>query len=160
MKNKKTWKIVLFITLCVCLNIGGKFLSVWLELPVWLDAFGTALCAYIAGPVCGAIVGFTGNIAYCVVNRLSAIYSLASVALGIIVGIASQKKWFDRFYGFMKTASLAVFTSLAVSYPLNLIMDKGYTGNKWGNALIDYLLEKDVPMFVSSLLGQLSIEFA
>ena len=160
MKNWKAWKIVLFVTICICLNIGGKLLSVKLGLPLWSDSFGTALCACIGGPVCGALVGFTANMAYCVVNHLSAAYSLTSIALGVVVGIAARRNWFDRFYGFMKAASFAVFTSLAVSVPINLLLDKGYTGNKWGNALIDYLLEKDVPFLFSSVLGQLSLEFA
>ena len=160
MKDWKTWKIVLFIAMCICLNVGGKFIAVWLELPLWADSFGTALCACIAGPVCGAMVGFTGNLAYCVVNHLSAAYSITNIALGIIIGIAVRKKWFDQFYGFMKTASLTIFTALVVSVPINLIFDKGYTGNKWGNGVIDYLLDKDWPYIICVLLGQLALEFA
>ena len=121
MKNWKIWKIAAFITMCICLNIGGKFFSVWLELPLWLDSFGTALAAYIGGPVCGAMVGFTGNMAYGVVNHLSAVYSITNIALGIILGIAVSRNWFDHFYGFMKAASLAVVTALVVSVPINMI---------------------------------------
>lgn len=160
MKNWKTGRIVLFTILCVCLNVGGKLLSVWLELPIWGDSFGTALCACVAGPVCGAMVGFTSNIAYCVVNHLSAAYSVTSIAVGIIIGIAARRKWFDQFYGFMKAASLAMLTALVVSVPLNIFLNNGYTGNKWGNGVIDYLLGKGWPMFVCSVLGQLAIEFA
>ena len=72
MKNWKTWKIVLFIALCICMNVGGKLLSVYFELPLWADSFGTALCAYVAGPVCGVMVGLAGNLAYSAVNSLSA----------------------------------------------------------------------------------------
>ena len=160
MKNWKTWQIVLFIAMCVCLNIGGKFLSVWLELPIWADSFGTALCAYIAGPVCGAMVGVTGNLSYCVINRLSAAYSVTSIALGIIIGIAAKRKWFDRFYGFMKAASFVMLTALLVSVPINLLFYAGYTGNKWGDGIIDYLLDTGWPPLLCSILGQLSIEFA
>ena len=83
MKNWKTWKIILFIALCVCLNLGGKFIAVHFELPIWADSFGTVLCAYVAGPFCGAVVGITGNLAYCMINSLSAAYSITSIALGI-----------------------------------------------------------------------------
>ena len=159
MKTWKTWKIVLFISLCVLLNVGGKFLAVWLELPLWADSFGTALCAYVAGPVCGAIVGVTGNFAYSVVNHLSKTYFLTSIALGIIIGIAARHKWFDRFYGFMKAASLAMLTALIVSVPLNILFNAGYTGNKWGDGVIDYLTEKNWPSFLCCVLGQLAIEF-
>lgn len=160
MKNWKTWQIILFIAACVCVNICGKLFATWLELPLWADSFGTALCAYIAGPVCGAIVGLTGNLAYCVINRLSAAYSITSIALGIIIGIAARKKWFDRFYGFMTTASLTMLTSLIVSLPINLFLDNGYTGNKWGDGVIEYLLNKGWSPFLCSILGQLAIEFA
>ena len=129
MKNWNTWKIILFITLCLCLNVGGKLLSVYFELPVWADSFGTVMCAYVAGPVCGAIVGLSGNIAYCYVNHLAAAYSVTSIALGIIVGIAARYRWFDRFYGFMSAATLTMVTALVVSVPVNIIFDEGYTGN-------------------------------
>ena len=160
MKEWKTWKIVLFVALCMCLNMGGKFFAVWLDLPLWFDSFGTALCAYIAGPVCGALVGVSGNLAYCMISRISAAYSITSITLGIIIGIAARRRWLDRFYGFMKTASLAVVSALVVSVTVNLIVAGGYTGNKWGDGVIDYLLDKGWPMFLCAVMGQLAIEFA
>ena len=160
MKKWKNWQIILFVTLCICLNVGGKLFSVWLELPVWSDSFGTALCAYMAGPVCGAIVGLTGNLSYCFVSRISAAYSVTSIALGIIIGIAARRKWFDRFYGFMIAASLAVLTGLVVSVPVNILFGNGYTGNKWGDGVIAYLLDKGWPAFLCYVMGQLAIEFA
>ncbi len=159
MKKWKTWRIVLFIIMCVCLNVGGKFLAQWLELPLWADSFGTALSAYFGGPVCGAIVGVTGNLAYCVFNPLSAAYSITSIALGIIIGIAGRLKWFDRFYGFMQAATLAMLTGLIVSVPLDLLFVKGYTGNKWGDGVIEYLLDNQWPPFLCTVFGQLAIEF-
>ena len=159
MKNWKTLKIVLFIAICICLNIVGKLISVWLELPMWADSFGTVLCAYVAGPVCGAMVGLTGNLAYCVVSSMSAAYSITSVALGIIVGIAAQRHWFERLYGFMKVASITMLTALVVSVPVNMILAGGYTGNKWGDGVIDYLGGSGWPRFLCIILGQLAIEF-
>ncbi len=160
MKKWKTWQIVLFVALCVCMNVGGKLVAVHFEWPVWADSFGTALCAYVAGPVCGAIVGCTGNLAYAMVNHLSLFYALTSIALGIIVGNAARKHWFDQFYGFMKAASMVVLTALVVSVPLNLIVHNGYTGNKWGDGIISYLLNRQWPPFICSVAGQMSLEFA
>ncbi len=159
MKEWKTLRIVIFVALCVCLNVCGKLLTVSMELPLWGDSFGTVLCAYVGGPVCGALVGLTGNLAYGVVNHLSVAYSITSIALGIIVGIAKKNRWFDRFYGFMKAASLVMLTALLVSVPLNLILAGGYTGNKWGDGVFNYLLIRDWPVVMCSILGQLSIEF-
>ena len=55
MKHWKSWQIGLFAALCVLMNVGGALLCTRLSLPLWLDSFGTVLCAYIMGPVCGAI---------------------------------------------------------------------------------------------------------
>ena len=159
MKDWKTWKIVLFVVLCFCINIGGKFFTTWLELPIWGDSYGTALCAYVLGPIPGAIVGLTGNLAYSLINPLSAAYSITSIALGIIIGRAARKGWFDQFYGFMKAATFAVLTALIVSVPVNIIFDNGYTGNKWGDGVINYFLGREWPIFVCSVLGQLLLEF-
>ncbi len=160
MKNWKTWQMALFVALCVCLNVGGKLLAVHFELPLWADSFGTALCAYVAGPVCGAMVGFSGDIAYGVVDHLSVAYSLTGIALGLIVGIAARRHWFDRFYGFMKAASLVMFTALIVSVPVNLLLGGGYTGNKWGDGVIDYFSVRGWSPVICCILGQLAIEFA
>ncbi len=160
MKNWKIWQIIAFVATCVCLNIGGKLLVVRLDLPLWADSFGTVLCAYIGGPICGALVGLTGNLAYGVINQFSAGYSITSIALGIIIGIAAHRKLFDRFYGFMKTASLAMLTALVVSLPVNFILSNGYTGNTWGNAVIDYLLDNQWPRVICCFMGQFAIEFA
>ena len=159
MKKWKIWQIILFVTLCICLNVGGKLISVWLEWPIWGDAVGTALCAYVAGPICGAMVGLTGNLAYFMVNNLSAWYSLTSIAIGILIGLAARYKWFDHFYGFMKAASLAMISALVVSVPLNIMLTDGYTGNKWGDGVVGYLLAQKFPPFVCTVLGQLAIEF-
>jgi energy-coupling factor transport system substrate-specific component len=106
------------------------------------------------------MVGLTGNLAYSMVSHLAAAYSITSIAIGIIIGYAARHRWFDQFYGFMKTASLAMFTALIVSVPLNLLLNKGYTGNKWGDGVIEYLLDKEwVPIFCY-IFGQLAIEFA
>ena len=87
------------------------------------------------------MVSLTGSMTYSVVNRLSAVYSLTGIALGCIISIAAQRNWFERFYGFMKAASLAVLVALVVSVPLNMLLTCGYTGNAWGNGVIDYLLD-------------------
>ena len=160
MKNWKTWKIVLFIALCICMNVGGKLLSVYFELPLWADSFGTALCAYVAGPVCGVMVGLAGNLAYSAVNSISAAYSITSIVLAVVIGIAKHRKWLDRFYGFMMAATITMLVALSVSVPVNLMLHEGYTGNKWGDGIVEYLVDRNWPIVIGCILGQLAIEFA
>ena len=160
MKKWKTWQIALFTAVCVMLNVGGRLLTTTLEWPLWLGSFGTALCAYVGGPVCGALVGMTGNISYSLVNALSPVYMLTSISLGVIVSVAARRGWFNRLYGFMMAATLGILGALIVSVPINILFAEGYTGNQWGDAVIDYLADKDVPWFICCVLGQLAIEFA
>ena len=159
MEKWKTWKIVVFVALCVGIDVGGRLLAVWLDLPLWADCVGTAMCAYTAGPICGALVGLTGNLAYGVVKHLSIAYSITGMAIGVIIGVASRKKWFEEFYGFMKAATLSMVTALLVSVPLNMIFSNGNIGNVWGDGVFDYMLSIDTPLIICSLLGQLTIEF-
>nr|MCR5788833.1 hypothetical protein [Lachnospiraceae bacterium] len=159
MRERKNWETALFTAICICLNLGGKFLASHFELPLWADSFGTVLSACIAGPICGAMVGLTGNLAYGAVNQLSIAYSITSIALALIVGFAARLKWFDRFYGFMKAASLAMFTALVVSVPFDMLLDNGFTGNKWGNGVVKYLLDRGWPLFLCTVMGQLCLEF-
>ena len=154
MKNRKTWQIILFVIVCIALNLGGKILVKWLEWPLWADSFGTALCAYAVGPICGALVGVTGNLGYCVINHLSAVYSLTSIALGIIIGVGASRHWFDEFYGFMKAATMAFLTGLIVSVPINMVFAKGLTGNKWGDGVIHYLHDREWRFLLCCLLVQ------
>ncbi|MBP1584598.1 MAG: HD domain-containing protein [Lachnospiraceae bacterium] len=160
MRNWKTWKIVLFVALCICMNVFGKLLAVHFELPLWADSFGTALCAYVMGPVCGVMVGLAGNLSYSPVNSLSAVYAITSMMLAIIVGNARKRKGFESFYGFMMAATMTMAVALAVSVPINLMFHGGYTGNKWGDGIVDYLLDKNWPIFIGCILGQLALEFA
>ena len=160
MKKWKIWQVILFTAFCVMVNIGGRLLSVSLQLPLWLDSLGTVMSACAGGPLCGAMVGVTGNLAYIFVNYLSAAYSITSIALGVIVGVAVRHRWYGSFYGFMKAVSLVVVAALAVTVPLNILVADGYTGNIWGDAVIDYLKEKGWAPLLCDTLGQLAIEFA
>ena len=159
MKKWKIYQIIPFTILCVALNIGGRMLAKWLQWPMWLDSLGTVLCAYIGGPVCGALVGVTGNLAYGLENHLSVAYALTSMVLGVIIGIGARRKQFDSLYGTMLVATGATAVALAVSLVLNVAIADGYTGNKWGDALIDYLLGKGWPGIICDFFGQLAIEF-
>ena len=50
-------KSVLFIIVCVLVNLGLGMLATNLSLPVWLDSVGTIASAIVLGPWVGAGVG-------------------------------------------------------------------------------------------------------
>jgi LytS/YehU family sensor histidine kinase len=78
---RRTAGFCFLILLCVLANyFGGMFASAQ-KLPVWLDSVGTAMAAYVGGPIVGALVGVTGNL----------IGALAAVGNYLLLGITVAK---------------------------------------------------------------------
>lgn len=135
----KKWKFPLFciwIVICLMLNYGGRMLSIHLSLPVWLDSLGTVLCAYVAGPLCGAMVGLTTNLVFYVTIGYNWVYGLISILIAVIVGIAAHRKRMDDLFGIMTVGGIMALACTAACVPLNYFMNDGSTGNIWGDAVI------------------------
>ncbi|MBO6140701.1 MAG: HD domain-containing protein [Ruminococcus sp.] len=160
MTNKRKLFAVILMLVCIALNYFGRVMSETFDLPVWADSFGTVLSAYAFGPVCGAVVGVIGNGLYGILNDTNALfYTLTSAAIGIIVGLSARKKRFDTLFGTISVSVMVTLVSVIISVPLNLLTMKGRTGNIWGNGVIDYLYERNVPLFLCRVIGQFYVDF-
>ena len=157
----KAWKYIRFglmIALCVLLNLGGKVLAVRYELPLWLDSFGTVMCAYAAGPVIGAIVGVTSNMIYNMFEPMAWIYALTSIALAFVVGVAAKRQALKTLFGTMTASAWAAAIAIVISLPLNILFTGGSTGNLWGDGVIAYLRDHGWPIMLCDAIGQFYIE--
>ena len=96
MKDKSVLSISLFVLFCIMLNMAGKYLASFYQVPLWLDSMGTVAVACTLGPVCGAIVGATVNVAYGLMDHISFVYAIVNVFIGVIAGIMAKK-------GYLKT---------------------------------------------------------
>ncbi len=159
MKRWKIWQISLFVVFCILVNYGGRALAASHDWPLWLDAFGTVLCAYAGGPVCGAIVGLASNLIYGMMNGVSYIYALTSVAMGLIVGFSARRKKLETFIDTMTVAANATAAAVIISVPLNMIFYDGSTGNLWGNGVIGFFRERNLPLPLCRIFGQCYVEF-
>ncbi len=159
MKRWRIWQISLFVVFCIMINYGGRVLAASYDLPLWLDAYGTVLCAYAGGPVCGAIVGLASNLIYGMMNGISYIYALTSVAIGLIVGFWVRRKKLNTFFDTMTVAAIAAIAAVIISVPLNMIFYDGSTGNLWGNGVIGFFRERNLPLPLCRILGQFYVEF-
>ncbi len=159
MKRWKTPLIGLFVIMCIMLNYYGRLLALHYNLPLWLDAFGTVLCAYAGGPFCGAIVGLTGNVIYGFSSALSAIYALTSIGMGLVVGFGARRNRLATLLDAMTVAAMTALVSIAISAPLNIIFHGGSTGNLWGDGVIGFWRERGVPLLFCRIFGQFYIEF-
>ncbi len=159
MKNWKTYKIVLFVVFCIFLNGEGRLFAKSCNLMLWLDSFGTVLCAYAGGPVCGAIVGGASNIIYGMVNHTSYIYAFTNIMIGLVVGYGAKKKVFETLFGTMSISAVIALASVAVSVPLNVMINNGSTGNIWGDGVAHFFMERGCPWVVADTIGQFYVDF-
>jgi energy-coupling factor transport system substrate-specific component len=143
-KGQMAWFCVL-IALSVLMNYFGGLLATTYKLPVWLDSSGTVLAAYLGGPVCGALVGMTGNFVAYIVYGDNWVYAIVSIAIGVVVGLAAKRKKFASLLGIFTTAAMLAMTATVVAMPLNIFFGNKSTGNVWGDAVYGFLMEKGIP---------------
>ena len=159
MKNKKEYIIIFYTIFALMINLLGRTLATKLVLPIWCDSIGTFLIAYVAGPVCGGIVGFTNNIIYGTFVEQKIIYCIIGAFLGIIVGYMAKKKVFETQFSTMTLGmDLAIFSTI-VAFIINFALYDGRCGNVWGEQVMMLCLESGFPKFVAYLVSQFCVEF-
>ncbi|MBO5303995.1 MAG: HD domain-containing protein [Lachnospiraceae bacterium] len=157
--NKKTHEISFLVIGCILLNYIGKNAALYLELPLWLDSIGTALTAYVLGPVCGAVTGAVVNLIYGFTSPISAVYALTNIAVGIIVGVCARKGFMENLFKVLSTAFLVTMASVFISTPLNIFFFDGAIRNKWGDGIIELLQVLGCNRWISYFMGQFYIDF-
>ena len=150
----------LLVLACLAVNWGGDQIVSRLNWPVWLDSIGTVVCAYVAGPFCGAVVGITTNLLAHILYGIPWFYAIVSVIIAIIVGFAARKRMLDHLLGTLSVGVvLAASTSLA-AFVLNSILNNGSTGSAWGDAVKGFLMERGLSGWLSLFIGELYMELA
>ena len=155
---RRTAGFCFLILLCVLANyFGGMFASAQ-KLPVWLDSVGTAMAAYVGGPIVGALVGVTGNLIGAVAYGDNWVYAAVSVAIGLLVGIMARKKDFGNLLNVLTAAVILTVVVTAIALPLHVFFGNNSTGNVWGDAVSGFLEEKGFPVYLSLPVGQTYVE--
>lgn len=159
MRTNNKVHISLFLMVCVLLNLAGGKLTTALQLPVWMDSFGTVLAAYALGPICGGAIGLLHNIVMQVTTQFGLAYSLVNMAIGIIIGIGARKKYFEDFLSSFIVGGYLTGVAVAISSVLNFVVSDGTTGNMWGDGVISYLSDNHVPYVLSCIAGEFYVDF-
>lgn len=159
MQHKKNYEISLFVIGCILINCIGKYAAAEMQLPLWLDSFGTVCSAYALGPVCGGIVGAATNVIYGFSHPVSCIYAITNVALGILVGHCAARGYLQNLFRTMTLSFLVTVVSVAVSVPLNILFSDGRTGNIWGDGVIDLLGQMGLIHWLCYVIGEFYVDF-
>ena len=158
-KRKLTWgeRIIIFIV-CVAINLVGKAIAAKCGLPIWLDMQGTCMASYFLGLPGGILVAVLNNVIFAGYDRMTLIYTLAGIVSAILLWFLSRKGYLEKF----RTAVFASFwlgiCCMAVSTPLNIFLYDGYSGNRWGDALVDMMDWYGFNRIFAALAGEFVVE--
>ncbi len=156
--KKRIFRTVLITILCTVINVLGRAFAVQADLPLWLDTLGTCYAVYFAGPLSGAIAGVAGNIILGTINDLSLAYALTSAAVAAAMSFCVRKGYMESLTKAAISSFWIGMLSVLISAPLNLIINNGYSGNRWGDALFDMLDWHGMPKIVCAFAGEAMVD--
>lgn len=159
MKVSKEYRIIPYTIAALLIDLLGRALADRLILPIWCDSIGTFLIAYVAGPVCGGVVGFTNNIIYGIFQEQQSVFCIIGAVMGAAVGYFSRKKYFESLFKTMNLGmGLALFVS-TVSVFLKVTVYEGSIQNVWGSQAALMCMDSGFPRTLSLFFGQFCVEF-
>ncbi len=159
MKVSKEYRIIPYTVAALLIDLLGRALADRLILPIWCDSIGTFLIAYVAGPVCGGVVGFTNNIIYGIFQEQQSVFCIIGAVMGAAVGYFSRKKYFESLFKTMNLGmGLALFVS-TVSVLLKVTVYEGSIQNVWGSQAALMCMDSGFPRTLSLFFGQFCVEF-
>ncbi|MBO4374090.1 MAG: response regulator [Lachnospiraceae bacterium] len=141
----------------VMLNVAGESIASYYKLPLYMDSVGTFVVSMLLGPIAGSLTGIIMNIMVGGLTVTQWLYAMVSISGAVTVShYFFQKDDIDSFR--IISASVATgFVMTAISTPINMIFNSGMTGNLWGDALTEMLLQYIDLRTVCCVAGELIV---
>ncbi len=162
--EKKSWgfklnlRHIVLIIIGIATNYAGRYIADLFDLPLWLDSVGTFVTAILLGPLAGAICGGLSNVLLGLSGTVSLYYAVVNISIGLSVGYFFPRKRTKDAFLIISTAVLSGLIAVLLSTPLNMIFYNGYTGNIWGDGLVDMLSVRINIKLVCSFLGEAFVD--
>lgn len=155
----KTSKKALLLILLIAVNYGARLGAEALHLPFWLDTVGTLAAAMYLGLVPGIIAAAVSSVIFGLGSPLYMLYGLVTIPVAAAASMMQKNHAFEKIDSSVLNAFLLSILSVGISFPLNMLIGKGYSGNIWGDTLVDMLLWNGAPLFLASLAGEIIVDF-
>ena len=149
---------MLIIAVCIILNCAGRYLAQSFNLPIWFDMTGTCVASYFTGLWGGIIAGVSNNIVAAFFDKTALMYTITSVVAAVIIHLLIKKKYLNHPFKAVVACFWLGIVCTVVSTPLNIIFYNGYSGNYWGDTLVDMLRWYEASDFISALAGETIVE--
>ena len=121
----------------IVLNILGRAIARRLNLPIWFDMIGTFVATFYAGLGGGIFVGISNNVLSGIYDTTALVYSATSVIAAAMMHYLVKKDFMNNPLKVVVASFWMGILCTVVSTPLNLIFYDGYSGNSWGDTLVD-----------------------
>ena len=124
-------RVVLLMTVCVLVNLLGRFFVDLLTLPVYLDMVGTAVAALALGPWHGVAVGLATNVLGVASSGTASLpFALVNVVGALVWGYGARRLGLSRTLPrFLGLNVLAAGACTLVAVPILLLAFGGSTGH-------------------------------
>lgn len=153
--KRNTWRYVIMMTLGVVMNIVFHEIASALNLPMWLDYTGTALCAIVLEPTAGLLVGLTNNFFLAIESHSPdlIIYYAVSAAIALIVGLGMRKNQRLCLKRIPLVMVLLVLVCATLSTALTFWRANGISNHFWENYYCSGLAQMGLPYWLSLFGG-------
>ncbi len=142
----------------IVLNVLGRTIARQMNLPIWFDMIGTFVATYYAGLGGGILVGISNNVLSGIYDTTALVYSITSVLASVMMHYLVKKDYMNNPLKVVVASFWMGILCTVVSTPLNLIFYDGYSGNSWGDTLVDMLKWYDAPIALAALAGEAVVE--
>jgi len=131
---------LLFIPICVAINIVGFQIAQVMKLPIFLDQIGTILIGVVCGPWLAIAVGILTNCINGIFNPVYFYYTPAAIVVGIVAAFCSRKGLFKSFPKVIVSGLILTVASVLITTPITVLVFGGSTGVSTGSLITAALL--------------------
>ncbi len=120
---------IVLIPIAVAINAGLHFITIFLNLPIFLDTIGTILAAILAGPWVAAVAGILTNVVVGLITTPTYIpYAITNAAIGITAGILVYFGFYRHLWSAAVAGLILPLVGATISAPITVVVFGGATG--------------------------------
>ncbi len=114
--KKINLNVMIFMSLCIVINLVGGFIALSFKLPIYIDTIGTLLSAVLLGPINGGIVGgLTSIVNGSTFDPISFYFMPVQIIVGLSTGICFKNSKFEGIKSVLSIILITILGSIAAS---------------------------------------------
>ena len=143
--------MIVFMALCIVINILGGFIALSLRLPVYIDTIGTIMSAVTLGPICGGIVGILTSIVNATTfDPISIFFIPVQLVVGVSTGLLFKSSKFNGVKSILYIVLITVLGSITASVIAAIVFD-GVTSS--GSSILVTILKNSGVNIIASVFS-------